>query len=236
MNNSLLVIDDEKNIRIMLAKCLESEGYKVDWTEDGIKGLELFGANKYDVVLLDMKMPGLSGIEVLKKLKEIDKDISVIMMTAYGTIESAVEAMKLGAVDYIKKPFAPDIIRSEVKIVLDRINLNPADTKDFLSSLQYAKKCMVSKDYINGKKYLMKSLSFDTNSPEVYNLLGVLEEYNNELHDAQKYYRMALCIDYTYEPANKNLQRTAQFIYTSEGIELGYKNNPITDDPDNANK
>lgn len=218
---NILVIDDEKNIRLMLMKCLASEGYNVDTAEDGSCGIEMFKQGNYDIVLLDMKMPGMNGLEVLKRLKEIDISLPVIMMTAFGTIESAVEAMKLGAVDYIRKPFTPDLIRSEVRSVLERMALEPEDTGDFTTCLQYAKKCMIIKEYIQAREYLLKTLSFDPDRPEVYNLLGVLREYGGDIHDAQKYYRMALCVDYTYEAANKNLERTAQFMYTSKGIELG---------------
>lgn len=221
MAPSILVIDDEKNIRLMLSKCLSSEGYSVCLAEDGLHGIDSFERNKYDAVLLDMKMPGLNGMDVLQRLKEINESIPVIMMTAFGTIESAVIAMKLGAVDFMRKPFTPDAIRSEVKSVLQRMQLQPSNVEDYTSCLQYAKKCIVIKNFDEAKKYLMKSLSYDTDKPEVYNLLGVLREYRGDIHDAQKFYRMALCIDYAYEPANKNLERTAQFMYTSKGIELG---------------
>lgn len=220
MSSKILVIDDEKNIRLMLDKCLSSEGYQVELAGDGISGIEKFNTGNYDAVLLDMKMPGLNGLEVLKKLKDSDSSISVIMMTAFGTIESAVEAMKLGAVDYIKKPFTPDVIRNQVKVVINRLNLKPSDTESMDSCVQYAKKCITGRNYEDAKKYLMKALSFSTDSPEIYNLLGVLKEYEGDLHNAQKYYRMALCIDYSYEPANLNLQRTAQFYYKAEGIKL----------------
>ena len=225
MSSKILVIDDEKNIRLMLDKCLSSEGYQVELAGDGISGIEKFNTEHYDVVLLDMKMPGLNGLEVLERLKDINSTISVIMMTAFGTIESAVEAMKLGAVDYIRKPFTPDIIRSQVKTVLSRLNLKAVDTENLDNCVQYAKKCITSQNYEEAKKYLMKALSFSTDNPEVYNLLGVLKEYAGDLHNAQKYYRMALCIDYSYEPANSNLQRTAQFYYKAEGIKLDNKEN-----------
>lgn len=221
MSSKILVIDDEKNIRLMLDKCLSSEGYQVELAGDGISGIEKFNTEHYDVVLLDMKMPGLNGLEVLERLKDINSTISVIMMTAFGTIESAVEAMKLGAVDYIRKPFTPDIIRNQVKTVINRLNLKPVDTESMDNCIQYAKKCITSRNYEEAKKYLMKALSFSTESPEIYNLLGVLKEYEGDLHNAQKYYRMALCIDYSYEPSNLNLQRTAQFYYKTEGIQLG---------------
>lgn len=221
METRVLIIDDEKNIRMMLTKCLTAEGYGVTAANDGEQGIAEFQKGGYQIVLLDMKMPGLNGMEVLKRLKELDAGIPIIMMTAFGTIESAVEAMQLGAVDFLQKPFTPDTIRHEVQSVLDRAKLQPADTQDFMSCLQYAKKCITLKDYEQARKYLMKALSFNTDEPEVYNLLGVLREYQGSVRDAQKYYRMALCVDPTYRPASKNLERTAQFKYTAQGIQLG---------------
>lgn len=227
MENRILVIDDEKNIRLMLSKCLISEEYEVDTAEDGMQGIDMFEKGSYDVVLLDMKMPGLNGMDVLKKIKDTNQFIPVIMMTAFGTVESAVDVMKLGAVDYIKKPFTPDVIRSEVKSILERMKLSSEDTEDFEPCLQYGKKCITIKDYLNARKYLMKSLSFNMDKPEVYNLLGVIREYEGDIHEAQKYYRMALCIDPTFEPSGRNLERTAQFMYTSTGIELGDEDTEI---------
>ena len=107
----ILVIDDEESIRDSCSQVLNKEGYYIETAEDGSVGLEKAKEMRPDLVLVDLKMPGISGMEVLENLKEIDPDIVSIVITGYATIESAVEAMKLGAFDYIPKPFTPNELR-----------------------------------------------------------------------------------------------------------------------------
>jgi two-component system, NtrC family, nitrogen regulation response regulator NtrX len=100
----ILVIDDEKPIRTTLIDILEYEKFAVDEASDGMQGLDLLKKNKYDVVLCDIKMPKMDGIEVLDKIQETNPDTPVVMISGHGTIETAVEAIKKGAFDYIAKP------------------------------------------------------------------------------------------------------------------------------------
>ncbi len=102
---SILIIEDKESMRKMLCKTLETEGYEVDSFGEGQEALDKVKEKQFDLVLTDLKLPNLDGIEVLKNIKEIDPDITVIVMTAFGTIETAVEAMKLGAFDFLTKPF-----------------------------------------------------------------------------------------------------------------------------------
>jgi DNA-binding NtrC family response regulator len=104
-NMRLLITDDEKNLRQVLRTELAREGAEIDDAENGIKALELLEKNEYDIVLLDLHMPRLGGIDVLKKIKSSDFPVEVIILTANATISTAVEAMKLGAYDYLTKPF-----------------------------------------------------------------------------------------------------------------------------------
>ncbi len=101
----ILVVDDQRNMRTTLAIMLRGAGYDVDEAESGEKGAELGGTGAYDLVITDLRMGGASGIEVLRSVKKSYALTEVIVMTAYGTIESAVEAMRLGAHDYLQKPF-----------------------------------------------------------------------------------------------------------------------------------
>lgn len=111
---SILIIDDERPIRSTLKDILEYEKLKVYEAENGLKGIELFSKHEFDVVLCDIKMPGLDGIEVLNKLQSINPDIPVIMISGHGTIDTAVDALKKGAYDYIPKP--PDLNRLLVSV------------------------------------------------------------------------------------------------------------------------
>ena len=100
----LLVIDDEENMRHMLSALLTKSGYDVDLAADGREGLKVLDQDHYDFILCDIKMPNMGGMEFLEAAGERIKETTVIMMSAYGTIETAIEAMKLGAMDLIEKP------------------------------------------------------------------------------------------------------------------------------------
>lgn len=105
----ILIIDDEKAIRKTLTEILGFEGYKIDEAGDGEEGLKKFGQKSYDVVLCDIKMPKVDGLEFLEKARDINPDVPIIMISGHGNIETAVEAVKKGAFDYISKP--PDLNR-----------------------------------------------------------------------------------------------------------------------------
>jgi len=119
----ILIIDDEKAIRKTLSEILSFEGYKIDEAGDGEEGLKKFRDKNYDVVLCDIKMPKIDGIEFLQKAGEINNDVPVIMISGHGNIETAVEAVKTGAYDYISKP--PDLNRLLITIrnAMDRNKL-----------------------------------------------------------------------------------------------------------------
>ncbi|MDP3829914.1 MAG: sigma-54 dependent transcriptional regulator [Ignavibacteriaceae bacterium] len=104
----ILLLEDEKITRISLTNTLRQEGFEVDNSGDGIEGMNLFDQNDYDLVITDLRLPGLNGMEILRNIKQKKNETTVIVITAYATVETAVEALKLGAYDYITKPFSPD--------------------------------------------------------------------------------------------------------------------------------
>jgi CheY-like chemotaxis protein len=116
----ILIVDDEKNIRLTLSTSLEALGVETDSAEDGKEALVKLRERDFGLILLDLRMPGVDGIEVLRQVKESRPDIRIIILTAYGTIDLAVEAMKLGAADFIQKPFVPEQIRERVARVMSR--------------------------------------------------------------------------------------------------------------------
>lgn len=120
---NILVIDDEKSIRNTLKEVLEYENHKIDLSCDGEEGLGLFGKNEYDVVLLDIKMPGMDGIEVLEKIVADKPDTPVIMISGHGNIDTAVEAIKKGAYDFIEKPLDLNRLLITIRNGLDRSQL-----------------------------------------------------------------------------------------------------------------
>ncbi len=105
---NILVVDDKDSMRSMLTETLHEEGYRVDSASSGKKALDLIQNKSYDLVLTDLKMPDIDGFKVLENVKDLDDETAVILMTAFGTIEDAVEAMRLGAYDFITKPFDTD--------------------------------------------------------------------------------------------------------------------------------
>ena len=119
----ILVIDDEQAIRKALKEILEYEKHDVELAKDGFEGLEAIKKNKYDLVLLDIKMPKLDGIEVLKKIQEIKPDLPVVMITGHGTVETAVEAIKLGAYDFLEKPLELNRLLVTIRNSLEREHL-----------------------------------------------------------------------------------------------------------------
>jgi DNA-binding NtrC family response regulator len=104
----VLVIDDEEIVRLSCIRTLQPEGYDVKAVQSGIEGLKVIGKEAFDLVLTDLKMPDMDGMEVLKRVKEGWPDTEIIVITGYGTVGSAVQAMKFGAFDYLEKPFTPD--------------------------------------------------------------------------------------------------------------------------------
>jgi len=112
---TILIVDDEKNYLLVLSAVLEDEGFEVLTALSGQEALEIHNTSDLDLIVTDMKMPGMSGIDLLEKIKTIDPDLPVIMMTAHGTVDKAVEAMQKGAYSYILKPFDNDRLIIYVK-------------------------------------------------------------------------------------------------------------------------
>ncbi len=119
----ILVIDDERSIRNTLKDILEYEKYEVDLAEDGNKGIEKVKNAEYDVVLCDIKMPGLDGIEVLERLIELGLDTPVVMISGHGNIDTAVDSIKKGAFDYIEKPLDLNRLLITIRNAMDKSNL-----------------------------------------------------------------------------------------------------------------
>ena len=132
MSERILIIDDEEHIRRMMRLTLEAAHYTVGEAADGFAGLQSFGdGSEWDVVVLDQRMPGIDGLETLRRLKTIKPDARVVMATAYASIELAVDAMKLGAADFVRKPMTPETLRNAVAAVLVR----PSSAKSVSASL-----------------------------------------------------------------------------------------------------
>ena len=211
-NKKVLVVDDEKNIRMTLKKALEKENYQVSTAINGEDCLNKLQEEEYPVILLDKKLPGKDGIEVLRKIKEGDYGSRVIMITGYGNVDSAVETMKLGAVDFLQKPFKPEEIIALVNEVFGRIKLKQSEkeAETFTDFIRLAKTEINNRNLDEAVKMLKKAVAVDSEQPEPFNLLGVIYEVKGQQAEAMKMYRAALSLDPSYTPANENLQRAGE--------------------------
>ncbi len=148
--SKILVIDDERSIRNTLKDILEYEKYEVDLAEDGKKGLEMFRQTEYDIVLCDIKMPGMDGIEVLEQLNTLAPDTPVVMISGHGNIDTAVESIKKGAYDFIEKPL--DLNRLLITI------RNGMDKSTLVSETKILKKKVSKKFEIIGESPAIKKV------------------------------------------------------------------------------
>lgn len=204
----ILIVDDEKNIRLTVAKALEAFGVGIGEAATGEEALARIKEKDYGVIILDLKLPGgMDGIEVLRRVREARPDIQIIMISAYGTVDTAVEAMKLGAVDFLQKPFAAAEVRELVAKVIDRDLLDEKRAADYAAYIELAKRSIGQRLFDAAVEHVRKAVSLDPARPEAFNLLGVLMEVRHRRTEAQEHYRAALALDPTYEPARSNLRR-----------------------------
>ncbi|MDZ7373437.1 MAG: response regulator [candidate division KSB1 bacterium] len=119
----ILVVDDELVMRESLKEWLELDGFSVRTAESGVQALELITEKRPDVAVVDIKMPGMDGVTLLRKIKELDHSIPVVMITAHATIENAIQSMKDGAYDYIMKPFPPEKLSNVLRKVVEHERL-----------------------------------------------------------------------------------------------------------------
>ncbi|MBU0995180.1 MAG: response regulator [Proteobacteria bacterium] len=229
--NPILIVDDEKNIRLTMTQSLEPLGISVETAVNGEEALHKLEKGPFSLVFLDLKMPGIDGVEVLHRIKDNWPKIRVIIITAHGTIESAVEAMKLGAVDFIQKPFSPTEIRDLANLVLEREALDEESAVDYITLIELTKRNISDRNFSTARETSRRAIATDPAKPEAYNLLGALLEIKGDRLEAQKFYRAALEIDPTFKPAQTNLERTTSWGKFGK-IDLGRDNT----DPATLNK
>ena len=219
-----LIVDDEKNIRLALSRALEQLDIPVETAASGEEALEKLAAGGYGVMLLDLRLPGEDGMEVLRLVTQEQPEIRVIIITAYGSIDLAVEAMKLGAVDFLQKPFEVARVREMVHRILEK----QEESVSYADYIALAKERILEGYFDIAGVYAQKAVFLDSKRPEALNLLGGISEITGNRLEAYKYYRAALAHDPAYLPAQLNLERVAAQPYTQQGIIWG--------DPDQTKK
>ncbi|MEQ1646403.1 MAG: response regulator, partial [Pyrinomonadaceae bacterium] len=140
---SILVVDDEKNQREILETILSGEGYDVTTASSGEAAMKFVADRHFDLVLTDLKMTGMSGLELLKSLTDFDKSIIVILLTAHGTIDSAVDALRLGAFEYLQKPYDSEKLLETVSRALKKLTTLDAEIISVSPEMDKVKKLIL---------------------------------------------------------------------------------------------
>jgi FixJ family two-component response regulator len=204
----ILVVDDERNIRNNLTMVLESAGYKVDASGDGEDALTKCKTQHYDIAFVDIQMPKMGGLELLRYLHTLRPRMAIIILTAYGTTGRAVEAMKLGAVDFLEKPFDPKNIQLLCEEIFQRQKTGASVSLEHL--LRMAELARERKAYIEARVYLKTAMMREVTRPEPYYWLGHISEIEGDKRKAMQYYSLALDASETFQPARDALMRIRQ--------------------------
>lgn len=184
---SIMIVDDEPNVRLMIRTSLESVSYRVVEAEDGEQALDRLRKSRVDLILLDLRMPLLDGMETLRHLREIGDKTPVVMVTAHGSIADAVAAVKVGAIDFLAKPITPEALRAVVADVVGRhastTDLPSAGTPKpatkeggFAEKLTRAKRALNLREFAEAEFFLDQATALEPRSSEANLLLTVLRK------------------------------------------------------------
>lgn len=207
MNNAhILVIDDEKNVRFTVIHALQNDGYIVDSASSGIDGLQKASQASYDLLLVDLRMPGMTGVEMLRELRRQDSHLPAIIITAYGIPQQLVEAAQLGAIDCVRKPFSIQTIRNIVREVIHTATL----AEDFLPQtaddyLQKGRQEMMLGRQQQAAELLETAARMDPDRAEIMILLGIGAYLRGNHADSGHCFERALAIDPSSKTASEYL-------------------------------
>ena len=186
----VLVVDDTKNVRLLLTQCLEFEGYTVTTAGNGTEALEILSHQSFDLIFLDVRMPELSGTEVLRQMRKMGVHSPVVMITAFGTVKNAVECTQLGAVAYLQKPFT----ENKVKQVLEEVLHFKPERSNLDNILSLAEEQIKSSRFADAELLLKNSLSAFFLEPRIYLLLSEAYSGLGETEEAEKCQQLALTL------------------------------------------
>ncbi|MFU7516502.1 response regulator [Clostridium sp. HCS.1] len=185
----VLVIDDTKNIRNLLSTCLEIRGYNVITADNGVEALRIVKNKDIDInlIFLDIRMPGISGTEILKSIKEERENCPVIIMTAFATVKNAIECTKLGALVYLQKPFSTDRINSVLAEIEGKIEDNIKNNQD--DNLLNQVKLLLNdeENAIEAHKLLKKAIGIDPYNKEIYLLISKVNKILGKEEEAERF-------------------------------------------------
>ncbi len=229
MNHAkIFVVDDERTIRLTFRLALETDGYNVEEAASADEAMMGFKTEKYDLVILDLRIGEDSGLNVLAAMRQQGIKTPTLMVTAYGSIRNAVRAMQLGAIDFLEKPVEPIALRKMVAEVVSRHQkpsgrVELGSLEDFLRE---AKRLVNMQDFELAKHMVAEALQIDDRSPDAHNLQGVLLEIAGDYDAAKKSYGRAIKLDADHPAAQQNMRRLYElfnFGASQEALHLGSK-------------
>jgi DNA-binding response OmpR family regulator len=205
----ILVVDDEKNVRLTLAEALAGARYPVDAVASGEEALARLDAREYALVLLDLRLPGMDGLDVLKEIERRRPDVPVVILTAHGTVDAAVTAVKAGARRFMLKPFTVEEIRAVAAEVLDVEAEAAVERKAYEDHVEEARQSLRDGHVTAALQHARSAINFDPTRPEAFNVMGIVSQVSGRIRDAHRYYDTALAIAPSYRPALRNKENMA---------------------------
>jgi len=213
----ILIVDDEPNVRLNYRVTLELEGYQVDETGLSTEALKKVKVDKFDLVILDMRMSRMGGLDLLAAMRAQRVMTPAIIITAFSDVPNAVRAIQLGASDFLQKPLRPEDLRRVVHEVLVRNDQSgKPELADFERSAKEARRLMQLGDLGAAKGHVLHAIELNTNSPDSFNLAGELAERSGDIERARKLFEAAIKLDGNNFAAKEGLRRVFQALHPGE--------------------
>jgi DNA-binding response OmpR family regulator len=214
----ILIVDDEPNVRLNYRITLELEGYLIDETGLSTEALKKVKVDKFDLVILDMRMPRMGGLDLLAAMRAQRVMTPAIIITAFSDVPNAVRAIQLGASDFLQKPLRPEDLRRVVQEVLARNDQSgkKPELADFERTASEARRLMQLGDLGAAKGHVLHAIELNTNSPDSFNLAGELAERNGDVERARKLFEAAIKLDGNNAAAKEGLRRVFQALHPGE--------------------
>jgi DNA-binding NtrC family response regulator len=220
MSARILVVEDEPALRLTLKEALASEGYAVETAADGAEATKALERPRLALVLLDLRLPDVEGLDLLERILERRPGVPVVMITAYSTIETAVAAMRAGAADFLPKPFSLQELRETVARALSG-RAKARSEEEYAMKIERARARLRAHDAAGAEVLARAALALDASRGEALNLLGIAAGMRHETPLAANYFRAALAVDPRYVVAERNLQWAIEGRGPAGGYDLG---------------
>lgn len=208
----ILVVDDEKNVRLTLSGAL-ADTAPVDVAASGAQALDLLGKADYGLVLLDLSMPEMDGMAVLGEVRRRRPDVPVVMMSAHGTVDVVVRAMRAGAIGFLQKPFSAEDVRSVASGALaappSRAARAVAESGDYDDRIARAREAVPAGLLDAATEHACGALVLDPTRPEAFTVLGVVHQLRGDIAEASRHFSAAAALRPGYGPAVRNLENLA---------------------------